>query len=365
MKIANQLLIGAFYFALTNLTLAGSVTLPNTFTAGTPARASEVNANFSAIKSAVDDNDARINTLISQGQQPVYRYKNVVGTLTNSAAASPLSIVYFELNITTTDLGGGLFRADLPSVKLIAVDSPAISSLLNAAITKTPITQLILSTTGISVQLDNAIVTELVPAGKEFALPSRYTASSSDPALVSITLSWANNSTSLLTLTDTTAGLAVSYTIFQATVLGCATGISDVLYVQQGSNPAIPPNTWPIYRYELGTNTAISTNGTLGMTTYKPATIIAPLDAGTRDVCLFGAIARGATITRVSVQYTDDTGRLIASKGLTLNSARVAAYRLFSGEAGSPVLAADYGYQSATLQYDASNQVSWDVNLNR
>lgn len=44
----------------TSPTWAGSLTIPNTFTSGTTARASEVNANFSAIETAVDDNDARI-----------------------------------------------------------------------------------------------------------------------------------------------------------------------------------------------------------------------------------------------------------------------------------------------------------------
>lgn len=40
--------------------IAGSITVPNTFTGGTTASAAEVNANFDAVKSAVDDNDARI-----------------------------------------------------------------------------------------------------------------------------------------------------------------------------------------------------------------------------------------------------------------------------------------------------------------
>jgi hypothetical protein len=39
---------------------ASQVTLPFTFTAGTPAHASDVNANFAAVKAAVDDNFARI-----------------------------------------------------------------------------------------------------------------------------------------------------------------------------------------------------------------------------------------------------------------------------------------------------------------
>lgn len=40
--------------------LAGSVTIPNTFESGTAASASEVNANFTAVESAVNDNDGRI-----------------------------------------------------------------------------------------------------------------------------------------------------------------------------------------------------------------------------------------------------------------------------------------------------------------
>ena len=41
--------------------LAGTVTIPNTFTAGTAAQAAQVNANFSAIDTAVDDNAADIS----------------------------------------------------------------------------------------------------------------------------------------------------------------------------------------------------------------------------------------------------------------------------------------------------------------
>ena len=41
---------------------AGDVTIPHSFTSGTKAVASEVNANFSAIEAEVDDNAANINT---------------------------------------------------------------------------------------------------------------------------------------------------------------------------------------------------------------------------------------------------------------------------------------------------------------
>ena len=41
---------------------AGTVTVPNTFVNGTPADADEVNANFDAVETAVNDNDSRITT---------------------------------------------------------------------------------------------------------------------------------------------------------------------------------------------------------------------------------------------------------------------------------------------------------------
>ena len=42
---------------------ASSVTVPNVFTGGTPAIAAEVNANFAAVEAAINDNNARIESL--------------------------------------------------------------------------------------------------------------------------------------------------------------------------------------------------------------------------------------------------------------------------------------------------------------
>lgn len=44
---------------------AGTLTIPNTFSNGTTADATEVNANFTAVKTEVDDNDSRIDSLES------------------------------------------------------------------------------------------------------------------------------------------------------------------------------------------------------------------------------------------------------------------------------------------------------------
>lgn len=51
----------AAFFTATTL-CAGEVTIPNTFSANTKAKASEVNANFTAVKTAVDGNVADIAT---------------------------------------------------------------------------------------------------------------------------------------------------------------------------------------------------------------------------------------------------------------------------------------------------------------
>ena len=59
------ILMGLSLSMLATQVSASSVTIPNSFTAGTAAIAAEVNGNFDAVKSAVDDNDSRLNALES------------------------------------------------------------------------------------------------------------------------------------------------------------------------------------------------------------------------------------------------------------------------------------------------------------
>ena len=53
----------ALIVVVVGVAVAGSVTLPNTFVPGQVADANQVNANFQAVKSAVDDNDTRLTAL--------------------------------------------------------------------------------------------------------------------------------------------------------------------------------------------------------------------------------------------------------------------------------------------------------------
>lgn len=71
-----------------SLAQAGTLTIPNTFTAGTPAKAAEVNQNFTAVKAAVDSNAADITSLSSQSTSLATR----VTTLESSAQAPSLKV---------------------------------------------------------------------------------------------------------------------------------------------------------------------------------------------------------------------------------------------------------------------------------
>jgi hypothetical protein len=62
--------ISVAILATAQVSLAGEVTGLTSFSAGTPARASEVNGNFTAVKTAVDNNHARIVTLETNAASP-------------------------------------------------------------------------------------------------------------------------------------------------------------------------------------------------------------------------------------------------------------------------------------------------------
>ncbi|MBN4073295.1 hypothetical protein JYT23_00500 [Mariprofundus ferrooxydans] len=60
MKKSHYIAVAAATLLISSTAWAGALTIPNTFTAGTPAVAADVNANFTAAKTAVDDNNTRI-----------------------------------------------------------------------------------------------------------------------------------------------------------------------------------------------------------------------------------------------------------------------------------------------------------------
>jgi len=64
---------------------ATGVTIPNAFSSGTTTSAAEMNANFTAVKSAVDDNDSRINTLEGSVSAPTSQFMGFSSGTTDGA----------------------------------------------------------------------------------------------------------------------------------------------------------------------------------------------------------------------------------------------------------------------------------------
>ena len=82
---------------------AGEVTIPNTFTAGETAVAADVNADFTAVKTAVDDNNARITNNATD-----------ISTNTDSISAimQPLVLAVIDTDSTIRDSAGTPFTCE-------------------------------------------------------------------------------------------------------------------------------------------------------------------------------------------------------------------------------------------------------------
>jgi hypothetical protein len=109
-----SILFFALFTALVNHVQAGSVTLPNTFQAGTRARAAEVNANFAAVKSAVDDNDARIAALesaVTSLQATVGAQATTIVDLQTAVSAQASTISALQATVASQ-------AADIDSIKM-------------------------------------------------------------------------------------------------------------------------------------------------------------------------------------------------------------------------------------------------------
>ncbi len=86
MKINSFTLMLSFTAIFLGSANADEVTIPNEFQSNTPARASEVNENFSAVKSAVDDNDSRISintNNISQNKAAILAFSGGLSVYAN------------------------------------------------------------------------------------------------------------------------------------------------------------------------------------------------------------------------------------------------------------------------------------------
>ena len=91
MKIlTNYFMVVGLLVISTSIHAAG-LSVPNTFSSGTPAIAAEVNRNFDAVKTAVDDNDSRITIIesaLSALQSTVSSQTATISSLTNNLSSA-------------------------------------------------------------------------------------------------------------------------------------------------------------------------------------------------------------------------------------------------------------------------------------
>ncbi|MCF6300676.1 MAG: hypothetical protein L3J52_06120 [Proteobacteria bacterium] len=85
---------------------ASELTIPNTFTANTPAVAAQVNANFAAVEVSVDDNDSRLDAL-----------EALVTQLQTDLATANSTISTLQTDLTTANSNINTLQADLSNVE--------------------------------------------------------------------------------------------------------------------------------------------------------------------------------------------------------------------------------------------------------
>jgi len=85
---------------------ASSLSIPNTFTANTPAVAAQVNANFDAIETSVDDNDSRLDSI-----------ETIITQLQNDLVAANSTISQLQSNLNSANLTISLLQTDINDIE--------------------------------------------------------------------------------------------------------------------------------------------------------------------------------------------------------------------------------------------------------
>ena len=132
-------IIGLLAFSVSNLVCADPAVIPHGFSADTPAKAEEVNANFSSLKSSIDDNDTRINAntgsisnvsatttanasaitansaALAANRQSIDQNANAIGANTSDIAQNAANIAANASDVLTNALGISDIQADVAS----------------------------------------------------------------------------------------------------------------------------------------------------------------------------------------------------------------------------------------------------------
>jgi len=143
-SIALQSLLGLVLSALlAPVASAGSVATPNTFTDGDVASASTINSNFSAHESEINDNDARIDSLLTRvaalEATVVAQASAIVALESNTKAAvtgvvDSLGVAQFVSNgsVTVARIAVGRYEITIPAGILGGIAVPVFTPVNSA-----------------------------------------------------------------------------------------------------------------------------------------------------------------------------------------------------------------------------------------
>ena len=355
----RQYLLIVLFFSFVTHSEAGVVTIPNQFSAGSPARASEVNANFSAVKSAVDDNHVRLSQVESALQTPTYQYRNVIGDLSSPdyKAVPALDVVQVDFADHYINNGTGVVF-DMDGYKIVVRDGPMLAELFKNLVNLKPVTSLTVTLGNDSFQFGQVTVVDIQYLGREYDLPGQRQNTRAEPELVSITVFAATQK-----MTSNT-GFSVGYdfVLRKKTTDTCSVSRLDFVYGVDANNQAVTPDFWPLYRYAINAHFVTGSNsGSAGspVTILDPLTINMPVASDGSEVCILGLLFGGITnVADISVAFVDATGAPLADKFLKLTNAFPIDFRITSNN-GTLYVIARFIYDSATMQYDANTSVTW------
>jgi len=123
--------------------VASDVTIPNVFTSGTTASAAAVNLNFTAVETAIDDNDARLDAIQAGGVTSAYITDSTITT--NDIAADTITAADIAADtITAADIAAGAVgTSEIADSTIttndIAADTITAADIATGAVTTTEI----------------------------------------------------------------------------------------------------------------------------------------------------------------------------------------------------------------------------------
>ncbi len=202
--------------------LAGSVTIPNDFSSGTPAVAAEVNENFSAVKTAVDDNDGRITT----------NAEDIAANETAIATKADVSAVTANTTTIATKADTSAVSANATSIAVnttgIATNATTIAGKADASAVTANVAGIATNATSISTNASDIATNATGIATNVTAIATNATAIAGKADASAVTTNTADIATNTADIATNTADIATNTADIATNTADIATNTADI-----------------------------------------------------------------------------------------------------------------------------------------